>query len=127
VTIFSFMFLWVFYAYVRKFLPVDRARLAVVLVLLYPASLFLTVCYSESLFLLCLFAFLYFYDGKHWGAVVFAMLLPLAEDKDCSLRVEWSCVWLADFAKTQARRKIRADSFWPALQPGQLFISSSTK
>lgn len=77
VTIFSFLFLWVYYAYARRFLPVDRAQLAVALVLLYPASLFLTVFYSESLFLLCFFAFLYCYDAKHWGAIVLAILLPL--------------------------------------------------
>jgi Gpi18-like mannosyltransferase len=77
VTIFSFLFLWVYYAYARRFLPVDSARLAVILLLLYPSSLFLTVVYSESLFLLCLFAFLWFYDRKHLAAAAFAMLLPM--------------------------------------------------
>ncbi len=77
VTIFSFLLLWVYYAYARRFLPVERARLAVVLLLLYPSSLFLTVFYSESLFLVCFFAFLSLYDRKHWGAVLFAILLPL--------------------------------------------------
>jgi len=89
----------------RKFLPVDRARLAVVLVLLYPASLFLTVCYSESLFLLCLFAFLYFYDGKHWGAVVFAMLLPLSRGQG-TVR----CVWSGPVSGLADLRKRRLDA-----------------
>jgi hypothetical protein len=78
VTIFSFMFLWLFYAYARRFLSIDRTRLAVVLMLLYPSSLFLSVIYSESLFLLCFVAFLWLYGCKHWGAVVFAALLPLS-------------------------------------------------
>lgn len=78
VTVFSFLFVWVYYAYARRFLPVDNARLAVVLLLLYPASMFLTVFNSESLFLLCFVAFLYHYDRKYWGAVIFAILLPLS-------------------------------------------------
>jgi Gpi18-like mannosyltransferase len=77
VTIFSFLFLWIYYAYARRYLPVNRARLAVVLLLLFPASMFLSVFYSESLFLLCFFAFLLFYESKRSGAFAFALLLPL--------------------------------------------------
>ena len=79
VTLFSFLFLWMFYAYAQRYLGAGKAKVAVILLLLYPSAMFLTVTYSESLFLLCLFAFLVLYGRRHWGAVVFAVLLPLAK------------------------------------------------
>ena len=147
VTIFSFLFLWVYYAYARKFLPVDKARLAVVLLLLYPASVFLTAFYSEPLFLLCLFAFLFLYDCKHWGAPVFAMLLSLTKAHGllvaCAIvaSLGWQ-IWrrgrlgpryelkvLAGFAAGTAPcslfYKLTTGNFWAGLEAQKYFVAEA--
>ena len=75
----SYLFCYVFHRYARHFLPERTASKALVLLLFWPTAFYLTVLYSEALFLLLLFGFLYFYDlRKSYLSVPFALLLPLA-------------------------------------------------
>jgi hypothetical protein len=120
----------------------------VVLLLPYPASLFFTVFYSESLFLLCPFAFLWFYDLKHWGAIVFAILLPLIRGQGlfvpCAivLCLGWQ-TWrrgrldtryelkvLAGFAAGTAlyflSYKLIKGNYWAGLEAQKYFVAEAT-
>ena len=75
----SYLFCHVFHRYAGHFLPAQDASRALALLLCYPTAFYLTVLYSEALFLLLLFGFLYFYDlRKSYLSVPFALLLPLA-------------------------------------------------
>ena len=76
----SYLFCYVFHRYAGHFLLPERtASKALVLLLFWPTAFYLTVLYSEALFLLLLFGFLYFYDlRKSYLSVPFALLLPLA-------------------------------------------------
>ena len=75
----SFLFCHVFHRYAVHFLPARDASGALALLLCYPTAFYLTVLYSEALFLLLLFAFLYFHDlRKSYLSALFALLLPLA-------------------------------------------------
>jgi hypothetical protein len=75
--LFSCGFLWFYYGYAVSFLPAKRARRAVGLFLLFPTAFFLAVFYTESLFLCCLFGFLYFDRKRNNFSLLFAALLPL--------------------------------------------------
>ncbi len=75
----SYLFCYVFHRYAGHFLPAGDASRALALLLCYPTAFYLTVLYSEALFMLLLFGFLYFYDlRKSYLSVAFALLLPLA-------------------------------------------------
>ena len=75
----SFLFCYIFHRYAEHFLPERDASGALVLVLTWPTAFFLTALYTEALFLLLLFGFLYFYDlRKSRLSLPFAFLLPLA-------------------------------------------------
>ena len=75
----SYLFCYVFHRYAGHFLPAGDASRARALLLCYPTAFYLTVLYSEALFMLLLFGFLYFYDlRKSYLSVAFALLLPLA-------------------------------------------------
>ena len=75
----SYLFCYVFHRYASHYLPKPSASGALVLLLCYPTAFYLTVLYSEALFLLLLFGFLYFYDlRKSYFSIPFALLLPLA-------------------------------------------------
>ena len=74
----SYLFCHVFYQYASHFLPVRTAYHALIFLLCYPTAFYLTVLYSEALFLFLLFGFLYFYDvKKSYVSLAFALLLPL--------------------------------------------------
>ena len=75
----SFLFCYVFHCYAGHFLPAEDATRALVLLLCWPTAFYLSVLYSEALFLLLLFGFLYCYDlRKSYLSLLFALLLPLA-------------------------------------------------
>ena len=75
----SFLFCHVFHRYASHFLPARDATVALALLLCWPTAFYLGVLYSEALFLLLLFGFLYCYDlRKSYLSLLFALLLPLA-------------------------------------------------
>ena len=75
----SFLFCYVFHRYAGHFLPVEDATKALAVLLCWPTAFYLGVLYSEALFLLLLFGFLYCYDlRKSYLSLLFALLLPLA-------------------------------------------------
>ena len=75
----SYLFCYVFHLYAGHFLPERATFGALVLLLCWPTAFYLTVLYSEALFLLLLFGFLYLYDvRKNYLSAVFAFLLPLS-------------------------------------------------
>ncbi len=74
----SFLFCHVFHRYAGHFLPVEDATRALVVLLCWPTAFYLSVLYSEALFLLLLFGFLYCHDlRKSYLSLLFALLLPL--------------------------------------------------
>lgn len=77
-TIFTYLFSFVFYSYCRHYLPKKAAIGALILFFCFPSSFYLTVFYSEALFLFLLFGFLYYYEvEKSYKSLVFIFLLPL--------------------------------------------------
>ncbi len=75
----SYLFIYAFYAYSSHYVGRQTALKGLVLLLCYPTAFFLTVFYSEALFLCLLFGFLYQYDVKgSYQSVLFALLLPLS-------------------------------------------------
>lgn len=75
----SFLFCCIFHRYAGHFLPARGATRALALLLCWPSAFYLSVLYSEALFLLLLFGFLYCYDlRKSHFSLLFALLLPLA-------------------------------------------------
>ena len=76
--ILSYAFFWVFYQYSVHHIGKKSTGLALISFLCFPTAFFMTVFYSETLFLLLLLGFLYFYEIKQsYWSLVFAVLLPL--------------------------------------------------
>jgi Gpi18-like mannosyltransferase len=77
-SIFTYLFTYVFYNYCRHHLPKKAAIGALILFFCFPTSFYLTVFYSEALFLFLLYGFLYYYEvEKSYKSLVFIFLLPL--------------------------------------------------
>lgn len=74
----SYFFLVFFYNYAMDFCSRYSALRSVLFVLAYPSAFFMTVFYSEALFLFLLFGFLYFYSRKKYWSLAFLVLLPLS-------------------------------------------------
>ena len=76
--ILSYLFIHLFYAYARHYLPKPAALKSVLLLLSFPSAFWMSVIYNEALFLCTLFGFLYFYQiEKSYKSVIFAALMPL--------------------------------------------------
>jgi len=76
----SYLFVYLFFLYSSHFLSQDISIKATVLVLCYPTAFFLTVFYSEALFLVALFGFIYFYEIKRsYYSIIFAIIMPLTK------------------------------------------------
>ena len=76
--ILSYLFIHLFYGYARQRLPRAEALTSAALLLAFPSAFFMTIIYSEALFLFCLFGFLYAYQiKKHWASALFAAMMPL--------------------------------------------------
>ena len=76
--ILSYLFIHLFYAYARHYLPKPAALKSVLLLLSFPPAFWMSTIYNESLFLCTLFGFLYFYQvEKSYKSVLFAALMPL--------------------------------------------------
>ena len=76
--ILSYLFIHLFYAYARHYLPRPAALKSVLLLLSFPPAFWMSTIYNESLFLCALFGFLYFYQvEKSYKSVLFAALMPL--------------------------------------------------
>ncbi len=75
----SYLMAYAFFAYSKQYVSRETALKGLILVLSYPTAFFLTVFYSEALFLLLLLGFLYQYDVRRsYTSLVFALLLPLS-------------------------------------------------
>jgi hypothetical protein len=75
----SYLFAYAYYAYSLHYMSRETAQKGLVLVLSYPTAFYLTAFYSEALFLLLLFGFLYYYDARRsYKSLVFALLMPLS-------------------------------------------------
>ncbi|SMM98488.1 hypothetical protein SPONN_2429 [uncultured Candidatus Thioglobus sp.] len=100
--ILSYGFLYFFYQYSRHYLPDRQVLIALFLVLAYPAAFYLTVFYSEGLFLFLLFGFLYFYDvKKSYLSLIFIMLMPLARGQAAFIMVALSLILLIRYYKKE--------------------------
>jgi len=76
--ILSYAFFFTFYQYGTHHLNKNKTTKALILFLCYPTAFYLTVFYSETLFLFLLFGFLYFYEVRKSNlSLLFAVLLPL--------------------------------------------------
>ena len=76
--ILSYLFIHLFYAYARHYLPRPEALKSIILLLSFPSAFWLSVIYNESLFLFSLFGFIYFYQvEKSYKSVLFAAMMPL--------------------------------------------------
>lgn len=74
----SYTLSWIFYQYGTYHIGKKSTGLALISFLCFPTAFFMTVFYSETLFLLLLLGFLYFYEiKKNYWSLVFAVLLPL--------------------------------------------------
>ena len=76
--VFSYLFVVIFYNYAREYCTKENALKSVMLVLAYPSAIFLTVFYSEAVFLFLLFGFLYLYRKENYWSTVFSALMPFA-------------------------------------------------
>lgn len=76
-TLFSLIFIISFYRLALLFLDKAQAQRVLVLILLFPTSIFLTVIYTEGLFLFLLCTLLFLYLKKSPWVIIFALLLPL--------------------------------------------------
>ena len=76
--IFSYLFIHLFYAYARHYLPRPEALKSIILLLSFPPAFWLSAIYTEALFLFSLFGFIYFYQvEKSYKSVLFAAMIPL--------------------------------------------------
>ncbi len=76
--ILSYLFIHLFYAYARHYLPRPDALKSIMLFLSFPPAFWLSTIYTESLFLFSLFGFIYFYQlEKSYKSVLFAAMMPL--------------------------------------------------
>ena len=76
--ILSYLFIHLFYAYARHYLPRPEALKSIILLLSFPPAFWLSVIYTEALFLFSLFGFIYFYQvEKSYKSVLFAAMMPL--------------------------------------------------
>jgi len=76
----SYIFVYLFFLYSSHFLSQKISIKATVLVLCYPTAFFLSVFYSEALFLVALFGFIYFYEIKRsYYSIIFAIIMPLTK------------------------------------------------
>ena len=76
--ILSYLFIHLFYAYARHYLPRPEALKSIILLLSFPPAFWLSAIYTESLFLFSLFGFIYFYQvEKSYKSVLFAAMMPL--------------------------------------------------
>jgi hypothetical protein len=77
-TLCSFLFFSFYYRYAQEFCTKDNSLKSTIFVLTYPSAFYLTMFYSEALFLFLLFAFIYFYHRKSYWSLLFFALMPLA-------------------------------------------------
>ena len=76
--ILSYLFIHLFYAYARHYLPRPEALKSIILLLSFPPAFWLSAIYTEALFLFSLFGFIYFYQvEKSYKSVLFAAMIPL--------------------------------------------------
>lgn len=76
--LFSYLFFIFYYKYSQQFCTRDDSLKNVIFIMAYPSAFYLTVFYSEALFLFLLFAFLYYYHKKSNWTLPFLALMPLA-------------------------------------------------
>jgi hypothetical protein len=76
--LFSFLFVLYFYNFSLAFCSDKAALKSVCFVLAFTSSFYLSVFYSEAVFLFLLFGFLYYYKKESYLSVIFAALMPLA-------------------------------------------------
>lgn len=77
--ILSYLFILCYLKYSLHYLDRNKAILSTIAVLCFPSAFFMSMFYSEALFMLLVFSFLYFYEvKKSYKSIFFAILIPLA-------------------------------------------------
>jgi hypothetical protein len=78
-TITTYLLINIFWKYCKHHLDNKNSIRCVIFLLCYPSSFYITAFYTEGLFLLILFNFLYQYEvKKSYKICIFGMLMPLA-------------------------------------------------
>lgn len=99
-----------FYMFLRTHFPKLDAYLVIVLFLAFPTAFYLSLIYSEALFLCLLFIFFYFlYQKKYVVAGLVSFLIPLARPMGAFVVIPFLLFYLLD--KTKKKQQLRLPSF----------------
>lgn len=99
-----------FYKFLRSSFPKVDTYLVVVLFLSFPTAFYLSLIYSEALFLCILFVFFYFlYKKKYLIAGLVSFFIPLARPMGAFVALPFLLFYLFD--KTKKKQTLRLPSF----------------
>ncbi|MBF0572037.1 MAG: glycosyltransferase family 39 protein [Candidatus Omnitrophica bacterium] len=103
---FSFIAIIFFYYFVEKLFSPKTAFIASVLLLSFPTAFYMSLVYTEALFLMLVLIFFYFlYVRKHFAAFVAAFFLPLTRPQGILVAVSLTVFIVSKLIKRGSNRK----------------------
>lgn len=105
----SIIALYYFYLFVKQYFKNDTtAKKTLLLLLLFPTSFYLSLIYSESIFLALAISFFYYlYQDKYQIAASIAFFLPLSRPVGIFIIIPWVIYYLFSLKKNRERKSLR--------------------